>query len=266
MARRTPSDPALPRTTVAAAPIADALQPAETGRLPVRVVRSRKRRRTVSARIVDGVAVVQVPASMTHADEVRYVDELRRRLERKVFTTHVDLPTRARTLADRYGLPRPTDIRWVSNQAQRWGSCSPASGHIRISDRLDRVPPWVLDYVVVHELAHLRHGDHGPRFWALVERYPQGERAKGFLEGFSHALGFAADETNDTHNDDVDSDEIDIADSGDIDYGGPEPEVVTAPKRAASDRTDRLGNGSVLVTGPRNNEVPGPDAIAGRLF
>ena len=50
-------------------------------RLPVRVVRSRKRRRTVSARVVDGVAVIQVPSTMTAADEARYVDELRRKLE-----------------------------------------------------------------------------------------------------------------------------------------------------------------------------------------
>lgn len=188
-------------------------------RLPVRVVRSRKRRRTVSARVVDGVAVIQVPSTMTAADEARYVDELRRKLERKVFTAHVDLADRARILATRFGLPKPSAIKWVSNQEHRWGSCSPATKEIRISDRLNRVPPWVLDYVIVHELAHLRQADHGPKFWALVDQYPQGERAKGFLDGYAHAVGFAPDDSGDTVDDldggqDLDRSDQDLDGSG----------------------------------------------------
>jgi len=54
-------------------------------------------------------------------------------------------------------------------------------GAVRVSRRLADFPPWVLDYVLVHELAHLAEADHSPAFWALVARYPLAERARGFL-------------------------------------------------------------------------------------
>ena len=93
----------------------------------------------------------------------------------------IDLVARAATLARRYDLPAPTEIRWVDNQTTRWGSCSPHSGTIRLSRALARFPDWVLDYVIVHELAHLRVPGHGPAFWEIVGRYPLTERARGFL-------------------------------------------------------------------------------------
>jgi predicted metal-dependent hydrolase len=147
----------------------------------VEVVRSAKRRKTVSAREVDGVIRVSIPATMTRADEAKWVDEMVKRLARKATSDAVDLEERAAALAARYGLPRPDAIRWVGNQASRWGSCTPADRTIRISDRLAGFPPWVLDYVLVHELAHLRVAAHDERFWALVHRYPKAERAIGYL-------------------------------------------------------------------------------------
>jgi predicted metal-dependent hydrolase len=63
----------------------------------------------------------------------------------------------------------------------RWGSCTPDAGTIRISDRLARFPDWVIDYVIVHELAHLAVADHSTEFWQLVHRYPKAERATGYL-------------------------------------------------------------------------------------
>ena len=72
-------------------------------------------------------------------------------------------------------------IRFVSNQVSRWGSCTPSTGEIRISDRIAGFPPWVLDAVIVHELAHLDERLHNDRFWAVVDRYPLAERARGYL-------------------------------------------------------------------------------------
>jgi predicted metal-dependent hydrolase len=69
----------------------------------------------------------------------------------------------------------------VSNQTSRWGSCTPATREIRISDRIAGFPEWVLDAVVVHELAHLVHLGHTREFWELAHRYPLTERALGFL-------------------------------------------------------------------------------------
>jgi predicted metal-dependent hydrolase len=148
---------------------------------PVEVVRSRKRRKTVSAREVDGVIRVSIPASMTRAEEAKWVDEMVRRLSRRATSSEIDLEERAARLSARHGLPRPASIRWVGNQGSRWGSCTPADRTIRISDRMAAFPPWVLDYVIVHELAHLVVAAHDEQFHALVARYPKAERAIGFL-------------------------------------------------------------------------------------
>lgn len=149
--------------------------------LPVEVVRSRRRRKTVEAQMLDGVIRVSVPAWMSEAEEDEYVTHLVDKLQQKYRSDHVDLQTRAATLARRYELPSARSVRWSDNQRSRWGSCTVTTGEIRISSRLSSCPTWVLDYVIVHELAHLAEANHGPRFDALVARYPKAERAIGYL-------------------------------------------------------------------------------------
>ena len=149
--------------------------------MDVRVVRSPRRRKTVSARLVGDVLEVRLPSWMNAEDEARYVDDMRRRFERRRSTEAVDLDARARLLARRYDLPEPVSAQWVDNQTSRWASCTPADRTIRVSSRLAAWPGWVLDYVLVHELAHLVEPSHGPAFHALVARYPRAERATGFL-------------------------------------------------------------------------------------
>lgn len=95
--------------------------------------------------------------------------------------TRADLAARAEVLATRYGLPRPASIRWVDNQRTRWASCTPSDGTIRVSSRAAGFPSWVLDHLIVHELAHLVEASHNKSFYALVARYPKAERAEGFL-------------------------------------------------------------------------------------
>lgn len=84
----------------------------------------------------------------------------------------------------------PSSVRWVPPMRTRWASCTPSEGTIRVSDRLREVPPWVLDYVLVHELTHLLVPGHGKDFWALVRAYPRTDRAVGYLEGLSAAAGW----------------------------------------------------------------------------
>jgi predicted metal-dependent hydrolase len=147
----------------------------------IEVVRSRKRRKTVGARLVGPVLRVSVPAWMSPDEERRCVEEMSRRYERRLDTARVDLVTRAARLARRHGLPQPRSIRWVDDMATRWGSCTAATGSIRVSSRVGAYPDWVLDYVVVHELAHLVEQGHTAAFWALVARCPHAERAQGYL-------------------------------------------------------------------------------------
>jgi hypothetical protein len=100
-----------------------------------------------------------------------------------------DLALRSASLADRYlGGVRPASVRWVSNQNRRWGSCTSRTREIRISDRLRVVPGWVLDAVLVHELAHLIEPSHSARFRRLADRYPRTAEADVYLAGFTLGL------------------------------------------------------------------------------
>jgi predicted metal-dependent hydrolase len=152
----------------------------------VEVHRSPRRKKTISAEIVGDVLVVSVPERISRAEEQEWVARMtgrmseRRRKER--LNGEGALMQRAAELADRYldGI-RCSEITWVETQRSRWGSCSPDDGTIRLSLALNEYPAWVRDYVIVHELAHLVVPDHSDGFWALVERYPMTERARGFL-------------------------------------------------------------------------------------
>lgn len=158
--------------------------------LPVRVIRSTKRKKSSAARVVDGVIEVRIPSWMSAAEERDTVTELVAKVQKKrAVSDAVDLMARGRKLAAVYKLPMARDIRWVTNQTTRWGSCSFEVGEIRISSRLARVPDWVLDYVLLHELTHLVESGHGPEFHRLMERYPHADRAEGFLDAM--ALGHA---------------------------------------------------------------------------
>jgi predicted metal-dependent hydrolase len=78
-----------------------------------------------------------------------------------------ELPARVQELAAASEL-QPSSVS-VRDQKSRWGSCS-ASGRISLNWRLIQVPPLVRDYVILHELAHLKEANHSRRFWARVEK------------------------------------------------------------------------------------------------
>jgi predicted metal-dependent hydrolase len=144
--------------------------------------------------------VVLVPARLTRAEEKECVATMLARLERseqRRRPSDTTLERRANDLAARYldGRAVPLTVRWVENQNSRWGSCTPSDRSIRLSTRLRGMPTWVIDYVLVHELAHLIEIGHTPEFWSWVDRFPKAERAKGFLEGVAAAsrLGVDAD-------------------------------------------------------------------------
>jgi hypothetical protein len=176
----------------------------------VEVRRSRRRVRTVTAYRDGDRTIVLIPARFTRAQEREWVERMVARLsaqDRRRRPGDDDLMARATELSRRYldGLARPASVAWVPNQNSRWGSCTPSDRTIRLSTRLQGMPPWVIDYVLLHELAHLVEHGHGPRFWALLADYPRTERARGFLEGFAAARdGSIGDGTDDDHADRVD--------------------------------------------------------------
>lgn len=156
--------------------------------MDVEIRRSARRKRNITARREDGRTVILMPAGLSVEEEERHVTSLLAKLEareRRLHPGDEELMDRAARLSETYldGRARPTSIRWVANQQHRWGSCTSAAGTIRLSDRLRGMPSWVVDAVLLHELAHLIESDHGPRFQELVQRFPQHERAEGFLQG-----------------------------------------------------------------------------------
>ncbi len=149
--------------------------------MEVEVRRSQRRRKTVQARMVDGVLQVAIPDRMSSEEEAHWVEVMRAKFSRARDAADIDLEARAAGLATDHGLTAPREIMWSERQKTLWGSCTPAEGRVRISTRVAAFPDWVIDYVIVHELAHLQVPDHGPAFWDIVARYPLSERARGYL-------------------------------------------------------------------------------------
>lgn len=167
---------------------------------PVTVVRSTARQRTVSLARVDGEYVLRAPATLIGDDLLRLARRLLERysgrLRRDELNDDGALAQRAEELnRDLFGgALRVTAIRYVTNQRRCYGSCTPKHGTIRISDQVARLPAWVRDYVIVHELAHLVEANHGSRFWKLVNRYVLTERARGYLMALGLEEGVLGDD------------------------------------------------------------------------
>ncbi|MCQ1581761.1 M48 metallopeptidase family protein [Streptomyces parvus] len=160
----------------------------------VEVRRSTRRRKSVTAYREGDRTIVLIPARMSQAEERRWVGVMLDKLAAQESKRHLgdtELEERAARLSAQYfdGRAGPASVRWVTNQNTRWGSCTPAEGSIRLSHRLQGMPEYVVDYVLLHELAHLLVPGHGPDFWQLLEAYPRTERARGFLEGVVAAEG-----------------------------------------------------------------------------
>jgi predicted metal-dependent hydrolase len=154
--------------------------------MKVRIIRSDRRARTVSAKLVGDTVEISAPAHLSDAELQPIIEKLTARLERRRQGRELDdgdLQRIAQELNRQHfdGALRWASIAWSTQQDKRFGSCTPADRTIRISHRLATMPRFVLEYVVMHELAHLLEANHGPRFWKLVNRYPRTERARGYL-------------------------------------------------------------------------------------
>ncbi|MDN5570397.1 MAG: M48 family metallopeptidase [Propionibacteriaceae bacterium] len=166
---------------------------------PYEIRTSARRTRTMSAFREGGRVVVVMPARLSARQRAEAAGPLVERFlaqeeNRRPPRADRALQDRASELFDQYVWPhvegaRPEfGVRWVSNMERRWGSCTPGTGEIRVSDRLRAMPAWVVDHVLVHELAHLVERHHTARFRRIEGGYPQSERAQGFLDGWDAAL------------------------------------------------------------------------------
>ncbi len=163
---------------------------------PIRIVATRRRRRTVAARLRAGVLELLVPDWMSQAERQRWAEVMSRRLQRRAersWPSDERLAGRARALNEKHFGGR---LRWTSiafaEMSHLWGSCTFTSGAIRIARRAASLPDWVLDYLLVHEMSHLEHSDHGLAFHEMENRYALTERARGYLMAVDHAAGSGA--------------------------------------------------------------------------
>ncbi|VEH06309.1 putative metal-dependent hydrolase [Corynebacterium kutscheri] len=155
----------------------------------IQVIRSSKRTKSAQARIDGDTLVVRIPAFFTQQQEEEMVATFLARLEKRAAkkpTTDEKLYQRARELNKRFlkDQGRIGSIRWAE-QKTLWGSCSSISADIRISNRLQDVPDYVLDSVIIHELVHtFVTSGHSEEFWRWARTAPKFERAEGFLEAW----------------------------------------------------------------------------------
>lgn len=158
----------------------------------VEVKRSKKRSKTISARIKDGNMILHIPDRFTISEEKFWIEKMKQKLLRirdeKESLEQEKLDYIVRELNKRYLNEDvyPKSIKYSSKQKRLFGSCSVKKRIIRISDRVKRFPDWVIYYIVFHELVHLIHPDHSKSFWNLVRKYPLTEKALGFLIGYSY--------------------------------------------------------------------------------
>lgn len=155
------------------------------------VIRSTRRKRNIAAYRQGGRIVVSIPARLSKSDERSVVPEMvakiraqeARSSDQSVLADRID---RLLTSLTPEMTERPISVNWRKMQ-ERWGSCTSVDGTVRISDRLQRAPQHVQDFVLFHEAIHLRYGDHGPEFQALLARFPERERAQAYLDGYEAA-------------------------------------------------------------------------------
>ena len=170
--------------------------PTPMNRDNVKIIRSAKRKKTIQAKIANGKLWIYIPSGMTKAEEKKWVttmiEKSENRKRRHKLNSDGMLQKRARELNKQYfDGTLDFDIKYVTNQTSKFGSCTPDNKMIRISDRIGTMPRWVRDYVIIHELAHLMHPNHSKKFWKKVNQYKYAERARGYLI----AVGMLLDET-----------------------------------------------------------------------
>lgn len=157
------------------------------------VIRSKRRKRNIAAYRQGDQIIVSIPARLSKADEREIVPEMVAKIRAQEASMRFDeseLAARSIELLQLWAPEmdeRPTSVRWSTSMKERWGSCTSVDRTIRISSRLQRVPTYVLDFVLFHEAIHLRFGDHGAQFQELAARFPESPLAQAYLDGYEAA-------------------------------------------------------------------------------
>jgi len=153
----------------------------------IAVKKSTKRKKTIQARIRNGLMEVVTPANISQERLNKVIENFKRRFEKRtkeaLLNKENKLMKRAQELNKRYfdSKLKIKSIRYSARQTKKFGVAYTKRGAIIINGCLKKMPPWVEDYVIIHELSHLIHPNHSKEFWQAVKKYPKAERAIGYL-------------------------------------------------------------------------------------
>ncbi len=170
--------------------------------MEVKIIHSRKRRRTISARLLKDTMYINAPADVSEIHLKEVITNFKKRFERRKLKKELNakqgLKDIIKRLNERYfsGRLKVARIEYVTDQYRKFGCCNYKSKAIRISHHLAEMPPWVRNYVVFHEMAHIVEPNHSSAFWKIVSRYRLAERARGYLM----AKGFETERESDIEN------------------------------------------------------------------
>lgn len=160
--------------------------------MDIKVIRSRRRRRTASAQLKNGLLEIRLPFWISFAEEQKIVQKFIASFNKKTLpkvASDKELKKLADELNRRYFQGElKYAICWSKRQNSIQGSCTIKNKTIRISERLKEVPLWVLKGVIMHELSHLLVPNHSKKFWEIANRYPLMERSRGYLIAFEKYL------------------------------------------------------------------------------
>ena len=153
----------------------------------IKIIRSPKRKKTISAQLNKGVLSVKAPAGISDEDLEKTISRLKKRIINRKLKRDLNVKEDLKEVAERLnrkyfgGRLKIDSIEYSTNQNSRFGCCNFKTGKILISHRLADMPDWVRDYVIVHELAHLIIPNHSRAFQELTAKYGLKERAIGYL-------------------------------------------------------------------------------------
>lgn len=165
----------------------NAISTRENSSYRIEIVRSHKRQRTVSARLKGDTMLVYAPCNISDEELAKVIDNFKKRFKRRNIKTELNKTEDLRQIAEKLnreyfkGRLKLESIEYSANQNRIFGCCNHRTGRIRISHRLARMPGWIRDYVIIHEMAHILEPNHGNAFWNIVRRYKLAERARGYL-------------------------------------------------------------------------------------
>lgn len=155
--------------------------------MEIKIIRSSRRLRTVSARLVKDTLLVRAPLMLSEQRLDKVVSGFKLKFERKKLKQGLDKNQNLIDIAAKFNEKyfdnklKINSIEYVIDQNSKFGCCNYRTANIRISHRIGLMPEWVRDYVVIHEMAHLIEPNHSKSFWDIVYRYKLSERARGYL-------------------------------------------------------------------------------------